>query len=169
MGKKIHLTVALCIILMLTTFFPSSAYACICDEKPFPYQNMEQSSVTLYGRVTGIEVVEDQNYSFPIKKVDFNPHYMFKGEKNQPISIYTMDRGALCGAFNFKKGESYLVYAFEYDDRLRTSNMCSRNKGGLLGFVEFLYLQKYSLFLAFISMLSTRAYQSWIKRRKIDY
>lgn len=94
MVNKIHLIVTVCIILMLITFFPSSAYACICDQKPFPYENLEQSSVTLYGRVTGIEEVEDPSYPFPIKKVSFRPHYMLKGEKNDLLSVYSFDGGS---------------------------------------------------------------------------
>lgn len=167
MGKKIHLIVTLCIIFMLTTFFPSPAYACICTEKPFPYENLEQSSVTLYGKVTGVEEVEDPSYPFPIKKVDFKSHYMLKGENIHPVSIYSFDGSSLCGGFSYKKGRSYLVYTIEFDGMLRTSNMCSRNKGGSLGFVEFLYLQKYSLFLTFISILSVWSYKSWISQRSI--
>jgi hypothetical protein len=165
MNKKIHLIVTLCIVFMLTIFFPGSAYACICAELPFPDENLKQSSVTLYGRVSSIEDVEDPSYPFAIRKVDFKPHYILKGEKNHLVSLYTFEGSPLCGGFNFKKGKSYLVYAFEDNDKLRTSNMCSRNKGGPLAFVEFLYLQKYSLFITFISILSIWFYKGWMRQR----
>jgi hypothetical protein len=165
MSQKIHLFVTLGMTFMLVVFFPSSAYACICAEKPSPYENLEQSSVTLYGRVTDIQEVEDSSYPFAIKKVDFKPHYVVKGDNNQLVSIYSFDGSSMCGGFSFKKGQSYLVYAFEDNDKLRTSNMCSRNKGGPLAFVEYLYLHKFPLFITFISIISVWSYKIWSKTK----
>ena len=82
------------------------------------------------GKVISIEQIPKQNKKVFIGgylKVTLEVKEVFKGKlSTKKIDVYTSSSGASCG-YNFIRGESYLVYNQQYENKFHTG-LCSRNQ-----------------------------------------
>jgi hypothetical protein len=122
---------------LLLGFAPRPAYACSCagGTGPVPDQvraELQSSSMVFSGRVVGIE---DRQSGVSVlgflfggatygRAVTFEVAAVWKGTPRSRVVVHTGWGGGDCGV-GFQVGESYLVYAGEAQDELRTS-ICTR-------------------------------------------
>ncbi|MFL6375638.1 MAG: hypothetical protein ACJ73D_13305, partial [Pyrinomonadaceae bacterium] len=94
-----------------------TVFGCECSVR-----NDFEAEVALSKAVFMGEVISIDN-AWPDSIVTFRVGKVWKGTKSDTIVVKTSHQGSACG-FNFTKGESYLVYAYN-DGALRTS-ICTR-------------------------------------------
>ncbi|MFC0186895.1 hypothetical protein ACFFJY_01285 [Fictibacillus aquaticus] len=100
----------------------NTALACSCAQNPDPKKALGNATAVFSGVVTDIKRTGGLwESSVAVKIVTIN---VWKGQKNNSFIIYTAEQSASCG-YEFKKGEEYIVYAYENDGKLST-NYCSR-------------------------------------------
>lgn len=125
---------ALSIVIMLSGMslaFPSKSYACSCEMPTDPIKAVEQAKSVFAGKVLAIEPkVLDINGILDHKTaVHFEVEKSWKG-MNQTQAIVLTNLGEPSCGYTFGQGETYLVFAYDYDfkaNMLQTSS-CSLTK-----------------------------------------
>lgn len=117
--------------LLLTTIFANDAAACSCRFGGEPVcQEYSRTDIVFAGTVAGSAniTINEGDYKYEQRLVRFEVAEMFRGEQMAKAEIITGWGGGDCG-YNFKNGESYLVYARinKQDKRLYTS-ACTRTQ-----------------------------------------
>jgi hypothetical protein len=109
------------IVILLTaavTTFPTVSFACKCDWPPSVEQELERSKAVFSGKIIDVKN-EDNN-----RKILFEVDETWKGVSESQIIL--TDELSSC-SLDFHEGESYLVYAYEFQGEL-TTNTCDRTK-----------------------------------------
>ena len=108
----------------------STAHACSCRMPSPPLESLRQSDYVFAGVAEDIVFDSLNNdgthISYGSKYVTFSVSSVWKGAPKNTLIVVTPVSGAQCG-FGFQKGQEYIVYANEYNGKLRTSH-CSRTK-----------------------------------------
>lgn len=102
------------------------AQACKCMQMP-PAQAYEQAVAVFEARV--LEIVEPQpGQTGPAnqRRVRLQAVRSWKGLESEAVELSTAAESAACG-FNFAQGQSYLVYAYADEGKLRVTS-CSRTR-----------------------------------------
>lgn len=111
----------------MMTLFPSYGAACSCAQPPGVKEELSQSKAVFSGKA--IKVEEKKSAAgFTTKSVLFEVKEAWKGVSQSPIEVTTGAGGGDCG-YEFKKGQSYLVYANDsdmYGSKKLTVIICSR-------------------------------------------
>ncbi|HSH04534.1 MAG TPA: hypothetical protein VLL52_18635 [Anaerolineae bacterium] len=116
-------------LLIITLLLPwlthpsDTAWACSCVEGETVTDAVNRAHLVFAGEVT-----DEQTLSTLFSSTDtayaFNVQEVWKGEASRNLVIQTAKDSAACG-YNFNVGNTYLVYAYEYEGQLQT-NLCSR-------------------------------------------
>lgn len=98
------------------------ARACDCDV-PGVKESIEQAAAIFSGEVVKLERLKDQSLRATIKVAS-----AWKGEVGKSVEVTTAPDGGVCG-YDFREGESYLVYARkERDSDDLTTDICTRTR-----------------------------------------
>lgn len=113
-------------VLLSSFLMPYQAEACTCLTAPF-LTEWEGSEAIFLGTVSKVEEIEfsDGTFSYHLNLYTFENHRIWKGDDLPQIQVRSMPDSAACG-YEFKQGESYMVYAYGTQDELRTS-LCNYN------------------------------------------
>ena len=109
----------------LALFSAAAAHACSCLPPAPAVEELKRSRAVFIGRVIEIKRRKETDDLFRSVEVVFEVTKVWKGIAARNITVYTSPDSAACG-FNFKKGESYLVYASGTDDDRLHASICSR-------------------------------------------
>ncbi len=118
------------LIVMLSLLFTigsnDSSSACECALSPTPLEQLDRSTAVFSGTV--IDISESVGPYAPelSYQVTFDVERSWKGEFDKPTIVHTGLDSGVCG-YPFEKGENYLVYVHESENRLETDT-CSRTK-----------------------------------------
>ena len=105
----------------------SVALACSCMELPPPVEAMGQADAVFTGRVlSAVPSGSTDGYEYMIQI-----HAVWKGAATVELRVETGDP-AMCGLW-LQPGETYLVYADEFDGVMSTNN-CTRSRE--IGFAD---------------------------------
>ncbi|NQX61455.1 hypothetical protein HQN88_21540 [Paenibacillus qinlingensis] len=120
-----------CILIVTSLVLPGKSYACSCALQTDPIKAVEQSKAVFSGKVLAIEPkVLDINGILDHKiAVHFDVEKSWKGMNETQAIVLTNLGEPSCG-YTFGQGESYLVFAYDYDfkgNMLQTSS-CSLTK-----------------------------------------
>lgn len=107
---------------------PSVGFACTCG-LPYPSRTLKQqviearnkSEAVFSGKV--IEVVENPQVFYVI--VRFKVQRSWKQISTDEVRVFTGRGSGDCG-YRFEVGESYLVYAYKYNESELGTNICQR-------------------------------------------
>jgi len=112
----------------LLVLSPSVAEACSCRPAPGPTEAMQGSDLVFEGTVVGIPAAPGESAPPSFGKVEyrFQVKRSWKGSPGMDLRVQTNASGAACGR-QYKKGETYIVYATLSDDVVRDS-LCSRTR-----------------------------------------
>ncbi len=141
--RKIIISVVICLFLSATKVF-----ACRCVRSPnetledvIKY-GVKNSTMVFAGKVIGFEYrkgipnkfLQSRNIDYETKVVKFQVEQWWKGETPKEIFLITDETKNADGTasntscnYNFKEGESYLVFAYGKENELRTDK-CSRTQ-----------------------------------------
>ena len=101
--------------------------ACSCITPSQPKESLEKSTAVFVGKVMDINIPSGFFMSSGDKtKVEFEISKFWKGPSYKNIALTTARDGASCG-YSFKKGEEYIVYAYDDENKLNT-DLCTRTK-----------------------------------------
>ncbi|MBT2642458.1 hypothetical protein J7I80_09485 [Bacillus sp. ISL-41] len=111
---------SLAVILMAAglTAFPTASHACKCVGEPSVEKELESSKAVFSGKI--IDIKNENNN----RKILFEVQDAWKGVSQTEIIL--KDEWSSC-SIDFYKGESYLVYAYDFQGEL-TTNICDRTK-----------------------------------------
>lgn len=109
--------IAILLAVSLTTF-PTVSHACKCEEPPSVEQELEKSKAVFSGKVIDIKNVKNN------RKILFEVEDTWKGVSETQTIL--ADELSSC-SLDFIEGESYLIYAYEFQGDL-TTNICDRTK-----------------------------------------
>jgi hypothetical protein len=118
--KKRLITFSLAIILLAAglTSFPTASHACKCVEEKSVEKELETSEAVFGGKV--IEIKNENSN----RKILFEVEDTWKGVSQTEIILE--DEWSSCST-DFYEGESYLVYAHEFQGEL-TTDICDRTR-----------------------------------------
>ena len=108
-------------IVLVSALGVSSADACECDSPDSALKAAVQSFAVFTGTVTAIQAADDTKTSD--LTIEFQVTKGWKGVEHPMLTVLTTTPGA-CG-YQFKVGQSYLVYAQGNDEHLEVDN-CHR-------------------------------------------
>ncbi|MBT2691655.1 hypothetical protein [Bacillus sp. ISL-55] len=100
------------------TTFPTVSHACKCVEPQSVEKELESSEAVFSGKIIDIRTEKNS------RKILFEVEETWKGVSQ--TQIFLKDERSSC-SLDFFKGESYLVYAYDFQDEL-TTNICDRTK-----------------------------------------
>jgi hypothetical protein len=136
-----HLLVAVFLLSLIAR--PTPAWACSCIAPPAPDQAFTDTGAVFIGQVTNISNISKLPgvglvvstlaswtqttipYTFYDNKVSFNVIDSWKGVTTTSVTISTAEGGASCG-FTFVTGQQYVVYAYDTEDGILQTNICTR-------------------------------------------
>lgn len=117
----------------LLSLSPTNGFACTCDLPPINKTEQQlivlerkKSAAVFTGEV--VEIVVEKTGAgevSSVSQVKFKAQRTWKGKISKQVSVFTTNVCCVCG-YEFKLGESYLVYAWG-SDKL-TTNACTRTK-----------------------------------------
>ena len=130
----------ICFVFVLNFFAllsaPSIATAWRCELPPFGKTEkqiikleLEKSVAVFSGEVTEIILKQTiPNEEAPVAEVRFKVFQSWKGVETSTVTVFTANICCICG-YNFKVGESYLVYNYASDKNGNLwTGMCTRTK-----------------------------------------
>lgn len=105
----------------------TSALACSCLAPGAPQDELAKSNSVLQGTVQGMRQIRTEG-GYPLNLVEFTVQQSWKGLSNwhRKMVVRTSVGGASCG-YDFKLGESYIVYASLSQDGELVTSICTRN------------------------------------------
>ena len=109
---------------------PSAASACSCMPSGPPCQALFQSDVVFVGTVKSIATDEEAGSDqrlFGRRLVTLSLDRGIRGVKGSTVAVRTGQGGGDCG-FDFKEGQTYLVYASRHPDGWLSAGICSRTR-----------------------------------------
>jgi hypothetical protein len=127
--KKMILALTLLIVFScLSALIPSRSYACSCETQTDPVKAVEASKVVFAGKVLAIKnkVLDIEGILDQEVAVLFDVAQSWKGQSQTQVIVLTRLGSPSCG-YSFEVGQSYLVFASEYDhnDREIGTSSCS--------------------------------------------
>jgi hypothetical protein len=104
----------------------SSAAACSCVGETDPKTAVRQSNAVFSGRAVDERVLTPNNPDPELREreITFEVTSIWKGDLRRRVRVRTAIDNAMCG-YDFRRGITYLVYAWSERGGLRTNN-CSR-------------------------------------------
>lgn len=116
------------VLIQLTTFHSTKAYACSCaysDAK----EKLENYSAVFEGKVVNIGDAKSFSPYSQVRGYTFAVERAWKGIKDKHVTIFSFDGGSESCGYQFSQNQTYIVYAMKdknKDNMLQTS-LCSNN------------------------------------------
>ena len=113
---------SIAVVALVCLLAPRATHACSCRPPPSPDNALSGATAVLVGTVQAIQPVPAQSAN----RVTLAVAQSWKGlpPKTETVTVTTCINSACCG-YEFRKGESYLVYAGGQPEALSAS-LCSR-------------------------------------------
>lgn len=128
---KQRLVMCMLILLLVTSglaLFPGEkVYACSCVESDVQ-ERLKTYAAVFTGEVVNKGDSQQSKHDGLLREYTFDVDTAWKGVNAKKMKILTSDGGSDSCGIQFKKNQSYLIYAYQYkvDHKLHT-NLCSRN------------------------------------------
>ncbi|MBT2636908.1 hypothetical protein [Bacillus sp. ISL-39] len=116
--KLVSFSIAVILLAAALTTFPTASHACKCVEEKSVEKELESSKAVFRGKILDIK---NKNNN---RKILFEVEETWKGISQTEIIL--KDEWGSC-SIDFFDGESYLVYAYDFQGEL-TTNICDRTK-----------------------------------------
>ncbi|WP_299701530.1 hypothetical protein [uncultured Pontibacter sp.] len=133
-------------LLLLLTLSLNTAIACSCGRVSI-FKNFKKSDTVFKGKVIEVKEIKTTEQTTAGNAAEYRRYEFtfevlnrYKGLKSkEPVTITTTGSGSDCGNY-FDLGESYIVYAYNWDtmltrqfidkttDEFLTTNLCTRTK-----------------------------------------
>jgi hypothetical protein len=133
-------------LLLLLTLSLNTAIACSCGRVSI-FKNFKKSDTVFKGKVIEVKEIKTTEQTTAGNAAEYRRYEFtfevlnrYKGlKKKEPVTIITTGGGSDCGNY-FDLGESYIVYAYNWDtmltrqfidkktDEFLTTNLCTRTK-----------------------------------------
>jgi hypothetical protein len=128
MSRMVRLSLMLIGTVALIIVDPSVGLACTCG-LPYPNKTLKQqvieahknSEAVFSGKV--IEIIENPQVFYVVVK--FKVQRSWKQTSTNEVTVLTGRGNGDCG-YHFEVGESYLVYAYKYNESEVGTNICQR-------------------------------------------
>jgi hypothetical protein len=120
--KKLFVSIA--IALLATTFAEvKRGHACSCLPPPPPSQAFAEARAVFIGKVISFEFLPGMHQR--LAKIQVLK--IWKGTASEADSLLTAANSAACG-YDFQVGETYIIYAHQYNVGILATNICTRTK-----------------------------------------
>ncbi|MBT2659995.1 hypothetical protein [Bacillus sp. ISL-45] len=116
--KLVSFSIAVILLAAALTTLPTASHACKCVEEKSVEKEMESSKAVFIGKIL---YIKNKNNN---RKILFEVKETWKGVSQTEIIL--KDEWDSC-SIDFFDGESYLVYAYDFQGEL-TTNICDRTK-----------------------------------------
>lgn len=116
--KLISFSLVVILLAASLTTFPTTSYACKCVEPQSVEKELESSKAVFSGKI--VDINNEKNN----RKLLFEVRESWKGISQTQVIL--TDELSSC-SLDFLEGESYLVYAYDFQGDL-TTNICDRTK-----------------------------------------
>lgn len=102
-----------------------TALGCTCDAPQSPAQELKRATAVFSGKV--VKIKRDKKVADIFARVEavFKVKRVWKGVEQETISVFTSSISTACG-YGFKKGITYLVYAYGNEEGKLYTSICSR-------------------------------------------
>lgn len=122
---------------------PVSSKACSCRDVPRSAEaKMDASGVVFLGKVEEVKIIGDKNFSGAETVTNLEVLNSWKGiGGRKSVNVHSRRKSQSCG-YEFKEGQSYLIYAGESDDVIRTG-YCKGNQQQASAYHEMQALDEY--------------------------
>ena len=123
--KNLVLHFIFSLALLFSPLFLRSAIACSCLSLPSIYESFEKSDAVFTGKILSFrDVKSNSDYLERIYRFQVNQN--FKGATNSEIDVSVGEIDSSCFQ-ELEVGNSYLIYGFNYKDKILISLPCSRS------------------------------------------
>lgn len=121
--------------------FAHTSQACTCLPPPPVAQAVAEADAVFLGKVVSFALAPSQTE----RMARFALLRVWKGRPAEVSEIFTPENEAACG-FDFRVGETYLVYANKYDSGALCTHICTRTWRASGAAEDLKYLASFSLF-----------------------
>ncbi len=122
-----HLISITCVVCVVILSAPA-AYSCDCTV-PKLRRDYREATAIFVGKVVEVrfnQSSDDKTRRLHPMAVKLKVEKSWKGVRSPEITVITNEAITVCGGFEFREGERYIIYAYEKD--LVTFNSCSRSR-----------------------------------------
>lgn len=104
-------------------FYAEDLPACSCLPLPSPARAFAEADAVFLGKVLSFEAIPASHQ----RRAHLAVLQIWKGNKSAADTLYTPFDEAGCG-YDFRVGETYLIYAFQYGEEPLSTNLCTRTR-----------------------------------------
>ena len=108
-------------------FHTDAGHACTCAPVQSAAQELERATAVFSGKVVEIKRHKRPEGIFAGVEVVFRVEKTWKGVEGGTVRVFTSSHSAACG-YGFRKGRTYLVYAYGDAKGGLSTGICSRTK-----------------------------------------
>lgn len=114
-------------LIVLLNVNADTARACSCESPKSPAQELERAAAVFAGKV--VEIMSHKQTADPFLTIEvvFNVETIWKGAGDKTVSVFTSAHSDNCG-YRFKRGRTYLVYAYRHLGGQVSTSICSRTR-----------------------------------------
>ena len=109
----------------ILVFTADTAFACTCAPPQSPAQELKRATAVFSGKVIKIKRHNKAAGTFATVEAVFKVGRVWKGVDEKTVSVFTSSMSSACG-YGFKKGSTYLVYAYANEEGKLSTSICSR-------------------------------------------
>jgi hypothetical protein len=109
-------------------FSADTVLACTCAPRQSATDELKRATAVFSGKVVKIKRHKKAAGIFVSVEAVFKVERAWKGIDKKTISVFTSSISSACG-FAFKKGLTYVVYAYGSEDGKLSTSICSRTSG----------------------------------------
>lgn len=119
--KKLFLLLPIAILV----FTADTALACTCAPPQSPADELKRATAVFSGKLVKIKRHKEAAGMFATVEAVFKVKLVWKGDEKETVSVFTSSISSACG-YGFKKGLTYLVYAYANEEGKLSTSICSR-------------------------------------------
>lgn len=97
--------------------------ACTCRQPPPPSRAFAEADAVFLGKVLSFEAIP----AIHQRRAHLDVLKTWKGNKSAADTLFTPFDEAGCG-YDFRVGETYLIYAYQYGEEPLSTNLCTRTR-----------------------------------------
>ena len=113
------------ISIVVIAFTADTALGCTCAPPQSPAQELKRATAVFSGKLVKIKKHNKAADIFATVEAVFKVKRVWKGVEQETVSVFTSSISSACG-YGFKKGITYLVYAYGNEEGKLSTSICSR-------------------------------------------
>ncbi|KAA0227299.1 T9SS C-terminal target domain-containing protein [candidate division KSB1 bacterium] len=113
--------------------------ACTCLPLRPPAQAFAEADAVFLGKIISFEELVPEHQ----RRAHIEVAKIWKGNKEQADTLFTAFSEASCG-YDFVVGETYLIYAHQFDKEFLSTNLCTRTRPAVYASEDLKYLDSVS-------------------------